>query len=1136
MEHLIDIPGRLHSVAVEKHVAGTDQIYDDILKTTQDILNLENITDVKVQEGKLQFLNIQGQVLKEISITTEQKQSDWNQTDSTQVDFIKNKPIIYNKQEVDNKLITKQDIIDDIATIRSNAQAGATAYHKPQTGIPATDLASDVQSDLVNIVDIAQVIPEQASESNQLADKNFVNSSVATNTANYISDNGQPFQSLEHLEAYEGILTNNDYAFIVGADSAGNTTYSRYKYKASTHQWALEYILNNSSFTAEQWESISSGITSGLVAKLSAMPTNSELTTILNGKVDTADLNEYTKQIASEISHEQKYTGRHTITDTIHQVVYPTNNYRKTEIKPEWIRVVDARGEDVKSIRMHFDDDYNPQIETLDDKVVWEKTAPQQIPAATTEANGLMSASDKSKLDALPTNEQLNEELGGKANSADLAEVARSGSYNDLSDKPDLSAFIIKSVDDLTNYYLKAETYTKNEVLQLIGAIQQFHYEVYATLPQTGASNVLYLIGPVGAGADKYEEYVYANNNWTKIGDTSIDLADYVTSSALGVALANYYNKNDVDGLLAGKQDTIQDLDAIRRGSQAGATAVQTETLNSALSNTVSESGVYDVTANNNAKFASLSALLSSENLNTLIPSARRKGGMSIKFVLSSDNMYVQYRLMTEEFSTDMKDWQGVDNVPTVNSKNLVTSGGVYDALQGEYVVATATADTGSVATAMVGIYDVNDVLIVEGEGEVTARILYGKTYKVKCSRIYDHLTPAEQTFVASIPSRQVMMQYTYIERDVVTLDQTISDPAQMLSGDIQGDVIKEIRSHSHLYLGTPATQPGDTEGTELLCQLSDEDSHLYYDGTPAALDGSEGDQWLKLPVFWWKVVGVGEAAADGAHDQYRLMFAFAGEPDPSWNKWQGDRNLVGAKEMKVVNNKGRSVSGGQSTSSFTQAQGNAYAAARNLGCQQVTWEWHCIMCVLFYAWYGNTNSQAVCGIGSDNPNRTLGVTDKLGMTDTTPAQATSLTSARFWGLEAWWNCKTEWMGNVVMEDYVLRITDQDTKQIRQVSGFIQCGGSGGLNSRMRIDTNGDFVPLTKAGTETTFYCDWVNSNTGSRVLYRSDGYNSVNGGVAAVNANSIPSSAAGYKGSRLAFNGAITEAESVAFYKAALA
>lgn len=865
--------------------------------------------------------------------------------------------------------------------------------------------------------------------------------------------------------------------------------------------------------------------------KLNALPTNKALTTLLNGKVDTDDLNEYVPKTDDDGHGNKSFYGQGTITMTLADEQGGIN-----QTGSFW-----AGGWYVSSPQGTFQTSsntiYRGTLGIDEDSVVWEKTATQQIPAATSEKNGLMSAEDKGKLSDLPTASQLAQELGDKANSADLAEVARSGSYNDLSDKPDLSAFITKSVDDLTNYYLKSETYTKTEVQQLIGAIQQFYYEVYATLPQTGASNVLYLIGPIGAGADKYEEYVYANNNWTKIGDTSIDLADYVTSSALGAALANYYNKNDVDRLLAGKQDTIQDLDAIRRGSQAGATAVQTETLNSALSNTVAESGVYDVTANNNnAKFVSLSALLSSENLNTLIPSAKRKGGMSIKFVLSSDNIYVQHRLMTEEFSTDVEDWQGVDNVPTANSKNLVTSGGVYDALQGEYVVATATANTGSVATAMVGIYDVNDVLIVEGEGEVTARILYGKTYKVKCSRVYDHLTPAEQTFVASIPSRQVMMQYTYIERDVVTLDQTISDPAQMLSGDIQGDVIKEIRSHSHLYLGTPATQSGDTEGTELLCQLSDEDSHLYYDGTPAALDGSEGDQWLKLPVFWWKVVGIGEAAADGAHDQYRLMFAFAGEPDPSWNKWQGDRNLVGAKEMKVVNDKGRSVSGGMSTGNFTQAQGNAYAAARNLGCQLVTWEWQWIMCVLFYAWYGNTDSQAVCGIGSNSYSRTLGMTDQLGMTDTTPAQATSLTSARFWGLEAWWSCKSEWIGNVVMENYVLLITDQDTKQTRQVSGFIQCGGSSGWISRMRIDANGDFVPLAKAGTETTFYCDYVNSDSGSRVVCRSGHKAVTHAGVSYAIADYAASFSFTFVGSRLAFNGAITEAESVAAYKDALA
>lgn len=42
----------------------------------------------------------------------------------------------------------KQDVIQDLSTIRSGASAGATAYQKPQAGIPNTDLASAVQTSL----------------------------------------------------------------------------------------------------------------------------------------------------------------------------------------------------------------------------------------------------------------------------------------------------------------------------------------------------------------------------------------------------------------------------------------------------------------------------------------------------------------------------------------------------------------------------------------------------------------------------------------------------------------------------------------------------------------------------------------------------------------------------------------------------------------------------------------------------------------------------------------------------------------------------------------------------------------------------------------------------------------------------
>ena len=45
-------------------------------------------------------------------------------------------------------------------------------------------------------------------------------------------------------------------------------------------------------------------------------------------------------------------------------------------------------------------------------------------------------------------------------------------------------------------------------------------------------------------------------------------------------------------------------------------------------------SDIYDVSYhNNNATFGSLSALLSAENLSTLIPSEIRCGGMTIRFI-----------------------------------------------------------------------------------------------------------------------------------------------------------------------------------------------------------------------------------------------------------------------------------------------------------------------------------------------------------------------------------------------------------------------------------------------------------------------------------------------------------------------
>ena len=194
--------------------------------------------------------------------------------------------------EIDRRLTdvdSKQDIITDLDEIREGAAKGETAYQLPEYGIPMSDLSQAVQDAIAKAETVEQaveaiqaLIPAQASESNQLADKDFVNSSIATNTANFIGT----FNSVQELEDYSGTLTNNDYAFVIGTDAQDNTQYDRYKYVAESEQWLYEYTLNNSSFTAAQWAAINSGMTASLVTKVNDLPTKAELDTALDGKVD----------------------------------------------------------------------------------------------------------------------------------------------------------------------------------------------------------------------------------------------------------------------------------------------------------------------------------------------------------------------------------------------------------------------------------------------------------------------------------------------------------------------------------------------------------------------------------------------------------------------------------------------------------------------------------------------------------------------------------------------------------------------------------------------------------------------------------------------------------------------------------
>ena len=142
---------------------------------------------------------------------------------------------------------------------------------------------------------------------------------------------------------------------------------------------------------------------------------------------------------------------------------------------------------------------------------------------ATTSTHGLMSAADKTKLNGVATGAQVNKIESVKVNGTALT-IDSSKAVN-----VDLTA------------YAKSADVTK-EIASAVSGVTQIDYSVVESLPSTGKKGIIYLVANSDSGNNIYDEYIYINSKFEKLGSREMDLSSYAKKTDVPTKVSSLTN------------------------------------------------------------------------------------------------------------------------------------------------------------------------------------------------------------------------------------------------------------------------------------------------------------------------------------------------------------------------------------------------------------------------------------------------------------------------------------------------------------------------------------------------------------------------------------------------------------------
>ena len=393
------------------------------------------------------------------------------------------------------------------------------------------------------------------------------------------------------------------------------------------------------------------------------------------------------------------------------------------------------------------------------------------------------------------------------------------------------------------------------------------------------------------------------------------------------------------------------------------------------------------------------------------------------------------------------------------------------------------------------------------------------------------------------------MMPAKLIDR--VIIDMNESNPARMITGDVNGAIVNNILKNFHRYLGKY-----QGSGRMTICQLDDENSNFYHDGTPVTLDGTTGDVFVACEMpeyegassmqgFFYNVQLVGTG---------KYMLSVTAMPYSGFKYWS-EGNLIGAFKAQPTTSYNNNTAGEAGGSYYLRSIVNEEptfadtfekldtAIARMNGSYfgKVGPEEHAIVAMLYYMKYGNTNSQVMIGNGygrNDSSESVTGATASMGMKDTDAY--TGVAFVNLFGLEDWWSrAEGEYMERIRYNNGKIYITpwggSEDagtsisTAQANEETVIRNMLFSGSSNTPLMMIPAGDQGAQSKNWE--THFCDAVRIIGQSEKVTRGKGDTTLGSGLAAMklgrNTTSEDTDA-----TRLCFRGNVTIQTNVSLFE----